>query len=149
MYLRLSTQNLSRLNDNYKINNSNEFKQTNISEEYQEGKMAFLVSLDIFEPRHDKTNKMTVHPANTQISLGICPVWSESSLCTQWVAKDPSVLQVDSKDSDQTGWMPRLIFLRWTHSHFVGFVMSLLNYVWTGRAPENKTIAPYDHFESH
>ena len=24
-----------------------------------------------FEPPHDKTNKMTVHPAKTQISLGI------------------------------------------------------------------------------
>ena len=33
---------------------------------------------DIFwnEPRHDKTNKMTVRPAKTQISLGIRPVWS-------------------------------------------------------------------------
>ena len=27
-----------------------------------------------FEPPHDKTNKMTVRPAKTQISLGICPV---------------------------------------------------------------------------
>ena len=26
------------------------------------------------EPRHDKTNKMRVRPAKTQISLGICPV---------------------------------------------------------------------------
>ena len=32
------------------------------------------------EPRHDKTNKVTVCPAKTQISLGIRPVWSESSL---------------------------------------------------------------------
>ena len=32
------------------------------------------------EPRHDKTNKVAVRPAKTQISLGICPVWSESSL---------------------------------------------------------------------
>ena len=31
------------------------------------------------EPRHDKTNKMSVHPVKTQISLGICSVWS--SLC--------------------------------------------------------------------
>ena len=30
---------------------------------------------------NDKTNKMIVRPAKTQISLGICPVWSESSLC--------------------------------------------------------------------
>ena len=27
-----------------------------------------------YEPRHDKTNKMSVHPAKTQISLGIRPV---------------------------------------------------------------------------
>ena len=39
----------------------------------------------INEPPHDKTNKMTVRQAKTQI---IRPVWSESSLCTQWVAKD-------------------------------------------------------------
>ena len=27
-----------------------------------------------YEPRHDKTNKMSVRPAKTQISLGIRPV---------------------------------------------------------------------------
>ena len=36
--------------------------------------------LIIYEPRHDKTNKMNVRPAKTQISLGIRPVWSASSL---------------------------------------------------------------------
>ena len=30
--------------------------------------------LSLFEPRHDKTNKVTVRPAKTQISLGIRPV---------------------------------------------------------------------------
>ena len=41
------------------------------------------ISLDLnpeyslgFEPRHDKTNKVSVCPAKTQISLGIRPVWS-------------------------------------------------------------------------
>ena len=29
---------------------------------------------DVFEPRHDKTNKMTVCPVKTQISLSIRPV---------------------------------------------------------------------------
>ena len=106
-----------------------------------------------YEPQHDKTNKMSVRPAKTQISLGICPVWSVSSLCTQWVAKDQSFLHVDSEDPDQTGQMPRLIWVftggtvtllvsswgglfaivtfrnirhhwwRLGHSHFVGFVM--------------------------
>ena len=60
------------------------------------------------EPRHDKTNKMTVRPAKTQISLGIRPVRSESLLCAQWVAKDPRFLHADSEDSDQTGRIPRL-----------------------------------------
>ena len=63
------------------------------------------------EPPHDKTNRMTVPSAKTQISLGIRPVWSESSLCVQWVAKDPRFLQADSEDSDQTERMPRLIWV--------------------------------------
>ena len=41
----------------------------------------------IIESPRDKTNKMTVPPAKTQINLGIRPVWSESSLWAQWVAK--------------------------------------------------------------
>ena len=55
--------------------------------------------------------KWLVRPVKTQISLGIHPVWSESSLCPQWVVKDPSFLHTDSKDSDQTGRMPRLIWV--------------------------------------
>ena len=62
-------------------------------------------------PRHDKTNIMSVRPAKTQISLGIRPVWSESSQCAQWVAKDPSFLRAGSEDSDQTGRLPRLIWV--------------------------------------
>ena len=81
------------------------------------------------EPPHDKTNKMTVCPAKTQISLGICPVWSESSLCAQWVAKDPGFLHADSGDSDQTGRLPRLIwvFAR-RFCQLVGYVMRQLNW---------------------
>ena len=45
-----------------------------------------------------KPTKWHVHPVKTQISLGICLVWSGSLLCTQWVAKDPSFLYADSKD---------------------------------------------------
>ena len=55
--------------------------------------------------------KPTKCPAKTQISLGIRPVWSESSLCAQWVAKDPSFLHADSEDSDQIGRMRWLIWL--------------------------------------
>ena len=36
----------------------------------------------ILESQHDKTNKVTVRPGKTQISLGIHTIWSESLLCT-------------------------------------------------------------------
>ena len=67
--------------------------------------------LSVFEPRHDKTNKVNVRPPKTQISLGIRPVWSESSLCVYWVARDPSFLHANSENSDQTVRMPRLIWV--------------------------------------
>ena len=53
---------------------------------------------DIIEPRHAKTNKMSVRPAKTQISLGIRP----------------------SADAQAD------LSLRWALTHFVGFVMSRL-----------------------
>ena len=57
---------------------------------------------------------------------GIRPVWSESSLCTQWIAKDQSCLHADSEDSDQTGLMPRLIWV------FTGRTITLLILSWGG-----------------
>ena len=68
----------------------------------------------------DKTNNVPVRPAKTQISLGIRPVWSESllSLATHWA---------HSEVSDQTGRMPRLIWvIAGCTCHFVGFVMGWL-----------------------
>ena len=60
-----------------------------------------------------KPTKWHVRPAKTQISLGIHPVWPESSLCTQYVAKDPSFLHADSEDSDQTGsYMDLFLYFR-------------------------------------
>ena len=56
-----------------------------------------------------KPTERHVRPAKTQKSQGTRPVWSESSLCTQWVSKDPRFLHADSEDSDQTGQMPRLL----------------------------------------
>ena len=60
---------------------------------------------------------MSVRPAKTD---QIRPVWSESSLCAEWVAKDPSFLHADSEDAQADR------SLRWAHSHYVGFVMSWL-----------------------
>ena len=58
-----------------------------------------------------KPAKCHVLLAKFQISLGIRPVWLESILCTLWVAKNSMPPLADSEDSDQTGWMPRLIRL--------------------------------------
>ena len=82
---------------------------------------------NLFGPPGDKTNNVAVRPAKTQISLCIRPVWSESALCAQWVAKDSSFLHAQSEDSGQTGRMPRLtwVFAGRTR-HFVGFVMRRL-----------------------
>ena len=63
------------------------------------------------EPRHDKTNKIIVRPAKTQISLGIRPVWSESSLSAWRRLGSLATHWADSEDSVQTGRMPRLIWV--------------------------------------
>ena len=47
-------------------------------------------------------------------------------LCAQWVAKDPGFLHADSEDSDQTGRMPRLIWV------FAGRTATLLVLSWGG-----------------
>ena len=64
-----------------------------------------------YDTPHDKTNKMTVRPAKTQISLGIRPVWSESSLSVWRKLGSLATHWAHSADSDQTGQMPRLIWV--------------------------------------
>ena len=51
-------------------------------------------------PQHNKTNKMSVRPAKTQISLGIRPVCSESSLSAWRNLGSLATHWVDNKDSD-------------------------------------------------
>ena len=47
----------------------------------------------------------------TQISLGIHPVWSESSLSAWRSFGSLAILRAHSKDTDKNGWMPRLILV--------------------------------------
>ena len=75
-----------------------------------EGVLLWSISLNM-SSLMAKPTKWHVRPAKTQISLGIRPVWSASSMCAQWVAKDSSFLHADSEDSDQTERMPRLIWV--------------------------------------
>ena len=74
-----------------------------------------------------KPTKWHVHPAKTQISLGICPVWSESSLCARRKLGSLATHWAHSEDSDQTGRMPRLIWV-FTGRKDVGFVMRRLKF---------------------
>ena len=67
------------------------------------------------EPRYDKTNKVTVHPADSD-QPGHPP-----SLISVFAVR-PSFLLVDNEDLDAQADLS----LRWAHSHFVGFVMSWL-----------------------
>ena len=69
-------------------------------------------------------NEMSVCSEKTQISLGIRPVWSESSLCAQMVKKDPSFLHADSEASDQFELMPKLFSVLSRHTATVDFHMS-------------------------
>ena len=89
------------------------------------------------EPPHNKTNHMIGVPAKTQISLGIRPVWSESSL-SAWRKLGSLATQWVKAKTDQTGRMPRLtrvfagstchFVLSWGGSnHFVTFVDKVLN----------------------
>ena len=47
----------------------------------------FTLPGDINEPQYDKTNKVSVRPAKTQISLGIRPIWADAQadLSLRWV----------------------------------------------------------------
>ena len=76
-----------------------------------------------------KPTKWFVHPAKTPISLGIRPVWSEASLSTWRKLGSLATHSAHSGDSDQTGRMPRLIWVfPGCTDHFVGFVMRWLIY---------------------
>ena len=71
-----------------------------------------------------KSTKWYVRPAKTQISLGIRPVGSESSLSAWRKLGSWATHWAHSEDSGQTGRMPRLIWVfAGRTDHIVGFVM--------------------------
>ena len=73
-----------------------------------------------------KPTKWPVHPVKTQISPS-----DQSSLCAQWVVKDPSFLHVDSQDWSDA--QPNLS-LCWAHRSLCWFchVMSHVPKWWVG-----------------
>ena len=72
------------------------------------------------EPQNDKTNKLTLRPAKTQISLGIHPVWSESPLHSMG-AKNPRFLHADSEDWSDWVNAQADLWLCWAHRLFCWF----------------------------
>ena len=78
---------------------------------HHESNLTLNTEIWLIELRRDKTNNVVVRPAQTQISLGIRQVRSASWLSAWRVAKGLSYLHADSEDSDQTGRMPRLIWV--------------------------------------
>ena len=81
-----------------------------------------------FSPVNWSVSISFVHLSQSTTKHG-CPVWPESSLWVLRVVKDSTFLQADSDDSDQTGQMPRLIWVfAECISHFVGFVTLRLIY---------------------
>ena len=81
--------------------------------------------------RHDMTKQTKWVCAQRRLRSAWASAQSDqSSLCAQWVAKDPSVLHADSEDSDQTWRMPRLIWVFAGHTcHLVVFFMRRLIYL--------------------
>ena len=76
-----------------------------------------------------KPTKLPERLAKTQISLGICPVWSESSLSAWRQFGSLATHWAHSEESDQTRRMLRLIWvLARRTGHFVGFVNLRLIY---------------------
>ena len=65
-----------------------------------------------FAPPRDKTNKMTLRPAKIQISLGIRPVWSESSLSAWRKLRSLATHWADAQAD---------LSLRRSHSHICWF----------------------------
>ena len=70
-------------------------------------------------------------PSEDQISLGIRPVWSESSLSAWRNLGSLATHQAHSKDWSDCADAQADLSLRWVHSHFVGFVMSQLKWFCT------------------
>ena len=81
---------------------------------------AELIVLSCFEPRHDKTNKITVRPAKTDQSSHLSSR-SVSSLSTWRNLESLATHSAQSEESDQTADAQADLSLRWAHMPFRWF----------------------------
>ena len=96
------------------------------------------VSVKHMSHSRTKPTKWPVRPAKTQISQGIHPVWSESSMSVLRIAKDLWLLHADSEDSDQTGRIDAQadLSLCWAHRSFCWFCHEAAHFLpYTGSYP--------------
>ena len=85
---------------------------------------AKVISHAILSRLMTKPLKWHVRPAKTQISLGIRPVWSESSLSAWRKLGSLAIHWAQSEDSDKTGRIRRLMWV------FAGRTVILLALSW-------------------
>ena len=110
--------------------------------------MIFTVYRKI-ELRHDKTNKMSMRPAKTQISLGICPDWSVFAVRMKkaWVLSYPLSAQQrlwsDFEDAQAD------MSLRWAHMPLCWFVMRQLKLLCCQSAGLKWKISKGNHLAIH
>ena len=93
--------------------------------------LSWTSNTKIIEPPHENTNKVAVRTAKTQISLGIRPVLSESSL-SAWRKRGSlaTLYQLSAQRRLWSDWADAQadLSLRRAHSHCFGFGMRRLNY---------------------
>ena len=85
-----------------------------------------ILSLSLYEPPRDKTNKVACAFSEDSDQPGHPPSLIRVFAGAHWVAKDPGFLHVDSEDPYQTGRTPRLIWV------FAGRTTTLLVLSWGG-----------------
>ena len=68
----------------------------------------------------DQTAQSDIRATTWQNQQSNCVPSEDSDQPGHWLAKGPRFLHADSEDSDQTGWMPRLIWV------FAGHTLTLL-----------------------
>ena len=79
-------------------------------------------------PPHDKTNKMTFLPSKDRSAWASAQ--SDQSLLSAWRNIGSSATHWAHMKTDQTGRVPRLIWVFTGYTYFVGFVIRRLNFVW-------------------
>ena len=93
-----------------------------VNERIKRDDFTHIFQLKILQMSRDMTNKQNeCAPSEDSDQPGHPIVWSESSLCAQWVAKDARFLHADSEDWSDWADAQADLSLRWAHMPFCWF----------------------------